>query len=442
MREYLLVFLVAAAVTYLLTVVAREVALRTRAVARVRDRDVHAEPIPYLGGLAMMGGLAAAYLVARELPFLSRSNPFVFEDAGSVLIAGAMVCAVGVIDDIFDLDALTKFGGQVLAVGYLVYSGIQFSWFFQSDGSQFSLDSAQGALLTALIVLTTVNAVNFIDGLDGLAAGVIGISAMAFFVFSYSLLVLNDVSLAATGAVLSAALAGACIGFLGHNFHPARLFMGDSGSMLIGLVLSSTAITVTTQFGPGVLTSGADGVRASLLPMLLPVALPILILIVPLVDLVLAVVRRTRAGRSPFAPDKQHLHHRLLEIGHSHRRAVVIMWLWAGLIAFGTVLASLFAGPGLWVGLAVATAVTVALTFLLPAVHPTLEEQSEEQSGEQSPSAAPAGPGSTAEEGERVAMSLPAHLDVAPMRLSGAASDNFHERPKGLIETPKERPPT
>lgn len=379
MREYLLVFLVAASVTYLLTVVAREIAIRTGAVAKVRDRDVHSAPTPYLGGLAMLGGLVAAYVVAHELPFLSRSSNFVFEDARSVLIAGAMVCAVGVIDDIFDLDALTKFGGQVLAVGFLVYSGIQINWFFQSSGSQFSMDPAQGALLTALIVLTTVNAVNFIDGLDGLAAGVIGVSAMAFFLFSYSLTVLNDVSLATTGALLSAALAGSCVGFIVHNFHPARLFMGDSGSMLIGLVLSSTAITVTTQFSPGDLTAGADGARASLLPVLLPVALPIMILIVPLVDLVMAVVRRTRAGRSPFAPDKQHLHHRLLEIGHSHRRAVLIMWLWAGLIAFGTVLTSLFTGPQVWIGLALATALTMGVTFVLPLLRaPALESAVEE----------------------------------------------------------------
>lgn len=372
MREYLVVFLVATAVTYLLTVVAREIAVRTGAVAKVRDRDVHAEPIPYLGGLAMLGGLWAAYVVARQMPFLSRETPFVFDDALAVLVAGSLVCAVGMVDDIIDLDALTKFGGQVLAVGFLVYSGVQFSYFYQSTGEVFSLDSAQGALLTALIVLTTVNAVNFIDGLDGLAAGVIGISASAFFLFCYSLAYLNDVSLATTGALLSAALAGACAGFLVHNFHPARLFMGDSGSMLIGLVLSATAITVTTQFAPGDLAQGADGARASLLPVLIPFALPIVILIVPLGDLVLAVVRRTRAGRSPFAPDKQHLHHRLLEIGHSHRRAVIIMWLWAGLIAFGVVVASLFTGPVVWVALGVSLVVTVVLTFALPRVHTPL----------------------------------------------------------------------
>ena len=244
----LLVFLVAAAVTYLLTVVAREIALRTGAVAEVRDRDVHAEPIPYLGGLAMLGGLVAAYLVARELPFLSTSGPFVFRDAGIVLIAGALICAVGVLDDLFELDALTKLGGQVLAAGFLIFSGIQYTFFPTQDGGQFSLDPAQGALLTVLIVVATVNAVNFVDGLDGLAAGVVGIGATAFFLFCYQLANLNGVSLATTGALLSAALAGACAGFLPHNFHPARLFMGDSGSMLIGLVLSASAVTLSGQF--------------------------------------------------------------------------------------------------------------------------------------------------------------------------------------------------
>lgn len=378
MREYLLVFLVAAAVTYLLTVVAREIAIRTGAVAKVRDRDVHAEPIPYLGGLAMLGGLAAAYAVATNLPFLSGSGPFVFEDARTVLFAGALVCGVGVIDDIFDLDALTKLGGQVIAVGLLVYSGIQFRYIFAPDGGQFALERSQGALLTAVLVVATVNAVNFVDGLDGLAAGVVCIGAGAFFLFCYQLSAFNDVSRATTGALLSAMLAGACAGFLAHNYHPARIFMGDSGSMLIGVVMSSTAITVSTQFAASDLTRGADDARASLLPMLLPLALPILILIVPMADLVLAVVRRTRAGRSPFAPDKQHLHHRLLEIGHSHRRAVALMWLWAALIAFGTVVASLYAGPRMWSAIGAMFVITLVLTFLLPVVHrPGLTPDSE-----------------------------------------------------------------
>ncbi|GAB3258850.1 glycosyltransferase family 4 protein [Nocardioides dilutus] len=368
MREYLLVFLVAAAVTYLLTVIAREIAIRTGAVARVRDRDVHAEPVPYLGGLAMLGGLIAAYVVARQLPFLSDSGPFVFRDARIVLIAGALLCAVGVLDDLFELDALTKLGGQVLAAALLIASGIQFVFFTWTDGAVFSLDPRQSAILTGLLIVATVNAVNFVDGLDGLAGGVVAIGALSFFLFCYQITRLNDLPRATTAALLSAALAGACIGFLVHNFHPARVFMGDSGSMLIGLVFSASVVTLSGQFTP---TSFESTSGSSLLTTLLPILLPVFILVVPLMDLFLAVVRRGWFElRSPFSPDKLHLHHRLLEIGHSHRRAVLIMWLWAGLASLGTVLVSLYPGRTIvWVSLGVMAVVTVVLTFLIPIVH-------------------------------------------------------------------------
>jgi UDP-GlcNAc:undecaprenyl-phosphate GlcNAc-1-phosphate transferase len=303
--------------------------------------------------------------VARELPFLGlRSEGFVFKDAGVVLLAGALVCAVGVIDDIFDLDALTKLGGQVLAAGLLVAMGVRFYYFPSPDGTQFALDDAQSALLTLVVVIGTMNAVNFVDGLDGLAAGIVGIGASAFFLYCYMLSDQNNLTLATTGALLSAALAGACAGFLPHNFHPARLFMGDSGSMLIGLVLSASALTLTGQFFGMPNTEGN-----SLFVTVLPVLLPISLLMVPIVDLVLAVVRRTRAGRSPMSADKQHLHHRLLEIGHSQRRAVLIMWMWAFTLAAGAVIVSLRDDPWVWWSLGSMLALTVTMTFVLPKLH-------------------------------------------------------------------------
>ena len=369
MREYLTVFLVAAAVTYLLGVFAREVALRTGAVARVRDRDVHAVPIPYFGGVAMLGGLVAAYLVASRLPFLSRADhDQVFRDGAVVLVAGGLICLLGMLDDLFELDALTKLGGQIVVAGILVVSDVYYYSFQLPGEGQFSLDPVQGQLMSVIVVVATVNAVNFVDGLDGLAAGVVGIGAVAFFLFSYKLADANDETLAITAALLCAALGGACAGFLPHNFFPARIFMGDSGSMLIGVVLAGSALTLTGQFARVDMTQGAGGSEASLLPTLLPIILPISILVVPFADLVLAVIRRTRAGRSPFTADKEHLHHRLLEIGHSHRRAVLIMWLWAGLIAFGGVLASLYAGRVTTVLIALWVVLTVALTFVLPRV--------------------------------------------------------------------------
>ena len=152
-------------------------------------------------------------------------------------------------------------------------------------------------LVSVVIVVATINAVNFVDGLDGLASGVVGIGAVAFFAFSYKLADANGESLAITAALLCAALGGACVGFLPHNFFPARIFMGDSGSMLIGLVLAGSALTLTGQFATVDMSRGAGEAEASLLPTLLPIVLPISILVVPFADLVLAVIRRTRAGR-------------------------------------------------------------------------------------------------------------------------------------------------
>ena len=165
-------------------------------------------------------------------------------------------------------------------------------------------------------------------------------------------------------------------GFLPHNFFPARIFMGDSGSMLLGLVLSGSALTLTGQFASVSVQSGGAGDGSFV--MLLPILLPISILVVPLADLVLAVVRRTRRGQAFYQPDKEHLHHRLLEFGHSQRRAVLVMWLWAGLIAFGAVLISLYSGPLTWALLGLGALLTVALTFLVPRVQRPREARVEE----------------------------------------------------------------
>ena len=364
MREYLLALTVAAVVTYVVGVSAREVAARIGAVAQVRDRDVHAVPIPYFGGLALLAGLVAAYLVAGRLPFLSSAPDVLFSDARAVLVGGAVICLVGVLDDVFELDALTKFVGQVTAAAIVVAQGVQLYWL--PLPGVLALDPTQRLLLSVLLIVATVNAINFIDGLDGLAAGVAAIGASAFFVFAFSLAVQGGLTRALSAALLTSALAGACVGFLPHNFYPARMFMGDSGSMLIGLVLSCSAISLTGQFPTSRIPQGIFGATASLLPAYLPLILPFAVLIVPFVDMVLAIVRRTRAGRSPFSPDKKHLHHRLLEIGHSQRRAVLVMYLWASLVAFGVVVMSLFSGWWSAAGLTTMAATALLLTFGVP----------------------------------------------------------------------------
>jgi UDP-GlcNAc:undecaprenyl-phosphate GlcNAc-1-phosphate transferase len=368
-REYLLVLCVAAAVTYLLTPLARRFALRVGAIAQPRDRDVHAVPTPRLGGLAMYGGVCAAFLVASSLPALSRV--FRYSDVQATVVAGGLIVLLGALDDRFGIDALTKLAGQVVATGVMVLLGLQLLTLTLPGIGAISL-GPESVLLTVLLTLLTVNAINFVDGLDGLAAGVGAIAALAFFAFSYSL-----ASGGVTGGVaqdritsptlIAVALAGACLGFLPHNFNPARVFMGDSGSMLIGLMLAASVTSLTGQFSYANLPTSAS------FPVLLPLLLPFAVLAVPFVDLLLAVVRRTRAGRSPFAPDKAHLHHRLLEIGHSHMRAVLIMYFWTALLAFGAVAISVSGGPLpvlAVLGLAVAVALVVSSVPRLRAVGP------------------------------------------------------------------------
>jgi UDP-GlcNAc:undecaprenyl-phosphate GlcNAc-1-phosphate transferase len=360
-REYLLVLLVSAGVTWLLTPLVRRLALRIGAVAEPRDRDVHTERTPRLGGLAMYGGVCAAFLVAHSLPALSAI--FKYSDVEAVVVAGAFVCLLGVADDIWQLDAVTKLAGQVVAAGIMILLGLQLLTVTFPGVGAISLGT-EGVPLTVLLVVLTVNAVNFVDGLDGLLAGVGAIAALALFSFSYGLAsgrVTFGVAQERISAptLIAVVLAGACLGFLPHNFNPARIFMGDTGSMLVGLMLAGSVTSLTGQFNYSNLPPKAA------FPVLLPVLLPLAVLAVPLVDLLLAVVRRTRAGQSPFAPDKRHLHHRLLEMGHGHIRAVVIMYFWTALIAFTGVAISL-EGAGMVLGVAGAIAVAGLLALNLP----------------------------------------------------------------------------
>lgn len=357
MRVYLLIMLVAAATTFLLAGLVRRIGVATGAMTEVRDRDVHVAPTPRLGGVAMIVGLATALLAASQFPLTERLFG-TSTDARALLSGGLVICLVGVADDIWGLDALTKFAGQVLAAAVMVVQGVQLYW-LPWDGGTLSLTSAQGTLLTVLVVVFTINAVNFVDGLDGLAAGVVGIGACAFFAYAYLLAVEYGLQRATAPALIAAILVGLCVGFLPHNFSPARVFMGDSGAMLLGLLFAASSITLTGYVDP---TAVRIGALAALLPLILPVA----VLAIPILDLLLAVVRRTWAGRSPFHPDKQHLHHRMLSMGHSQRRAVLLMWAWSATIAFGVVLVSLVDGWVVRASVAAALVLVTALTLVLP----------------------------------------------------------------------------
>jgi UDP-GlcNAc:undecaprenyl-phosphate GlcNAc-1-phosphate transferase len=244
----------------------------------------------------------------------------------------------------------------------MVLMGIQMTY-LPVPGTTIVLDSTTGTLLSVLIVVATVNAVNFVDGLDGLLAGIALTAASAFFTYTYVLAVHQGFDRAISPSLFSALLAGICLGFLPHNFFPARIFMGDSGSMLIGLILAASTVSFAGQIDFGAVDT------ENLSPALLPLLLPLAAIAAPFLDMLLAVIRRARSGRSVFAPDKQHLHHRLLQIGHSHRRAVLIMYFWSALIAWGVLGLSLL-GVALWALLAVVALVVVGLLLLRGPLRP------------------------------------------------------------------------
>jgi len=369
MREYALVLLVTAAVTYLLTPLVRRVAIATRAIHEPRSRDTHTKPTPLLGGLAMYGGLVAGLLLASRLSFVQ--DPF--RTAGSrseagLLLAGGLVVIIGFADDRWGLSAISKLAGQVAAAGILVWSGQALPWLPLPNGGVFSLEPDLSVTLTILLVVVTINAINFIDGLDGLAAGIVAVAALSFLVYSYTLIRTIHSTSQSLPAVASALLAGMCIGFLPHNFYPARIFMGDIGAMLLGLLLAYGPISSTDSLDPALLTNYSQNHTLDRFPTFLPLLVPAAIFIIPYADLMFAIIRRTRAGKPIMAADRQHLHHRLLNIGHSYRQSVLIMYLWAALFSVAVVSLSIVRTPSV----VFIAATVVAVLALLPATMPSL----------------------------------------------------------------------
>ena len=350
MREYLLTLLIAAALTYMLTPLIQHLAVRNKAVAHVRDRDIHTETTPRWGGVAMWVSLAMTLVTVNSLELVGKAYS---RELLGIFLAATFVLFIGMLDDRFELDAVTKLAGQGLAAGILLLFGIQILW-LPIDGI-IVLPTNIGQLLTVLIVIVIINAVNFVDGLDGLAAGIVAISAASFFGFSYLLAVENGFSRAGAPSLVTAIVIGTCIGFLPHNIHPARIFMGDSGSMFLGLVLAAAAITLMGQIDANAVFSENIG------PAALPLLLPFAVLAIPLFDFLSAVFRRIRRGKSPFAPDKEHLHHKLMSWGNSQERTSVILYSLTATLALPAMLSAFIP---LWGAILVGSALLL-LTALL-----------------------------------------------------------------------------
>jgi UDP-GlcNAc:undecaprenyl-phosphate GlcNAc-1-phosphate transferase len=348
MREYLVTLLLAAALCYVITPLVRKLAIRFGAVAQIRARDIHSTPTPRWGGLAMWMAMSITFLIVGNLSLVGKSFG---NDAQGIFLAGTFLVLLGMADDRFELDSITKLAGQAMAAGILLLYGVQILW-LPINGVTL-LPTSVGQLVTVLIVLVIINAVNFIDGLDGLAAGIVAIAGTAFFAFAYLLTVIYGFNRAGAPSLITAVAIGVCLGFLPHNFYPARIFMGDSGSMFLGLMLAASAITLTGQVDPNAISAEKLG------PALLPLLLPFAVLAIPLADLSLAILRRLRAGKSPFSSDKEHLHHRIMRAGNTQTRTAAIMYLWTATIAFPV---SISAFAPLWLVSIVAAAM---LTFTI-----------------------------------------------------------------------------
>jgi UDP-GlcNAc:undecaprenyl-phosphate GlcNAc-1-phosphate transferase len=349
MGDYLAVMAAAAVVTMLCTSAVRILAIRLGWVPQVRDRDMHDTPTPRFGGLAMLAGLAAALFLAKHLPGLGTAfHPVAnlpHRSVWVVLGAGALICLLGAVDDKNGVNPFLKLAGQAGAGALLPLFNLRLTWLPVPGYGPVQLSPALGFGLTVLLVLISVNAVNFADGLDGLAAGLVGIAALAFFGFAYRLSTGFDLSLIGTqeSALFAAILVGICVGFLVHNWAPASIFMGDSGALLLGLVLAAATISFAGGINPedfARLVGSKTFATHKSLPVYIPVIVPLTCLALPCLDLALSVVRRTRAGRHPWAADARHLHHRMIHLGHSKRRAVLVLYFWAALIAFIPVLIS------------------------------------------------------------------------------------------------------
>ena len=382
---YAVLLVVAAVSTWALTFPARRIALRIGYVAQPDARKVHQRVTPQSGGVAMFLGMLVAWAVAASVPALAPLFRGTSEPLG-LLLGAAVIFAVGLIDDFRDMSAPAKVAGEVLAATVLYFMGV--TWFqFKVPAAGFLLLSPEWTpLLTALWVIAITNAVNLIDGLDGLAAGVVAIASGALAVYGFHLQHLGNLPVDNIGPLIAVVTCGICLGFLPHNFHPAKIFMGDGGALLLGLLMAASTMLIG---GRSAGTVGGEAARSGQTYFFFaPLFIPFFILGVPIVDMAFAFIRRT-ANRTGFStPDKNHLHHRLLRLGHGHRRSVLILWAWTVLLS-GFVLFPLYISS---VNAVIPFGALALVVVLYTLFHPSIRRQAEADDAD-AVATAPADPG-------------------------------------------------
>lgn len=356
MRFYALVVVIAAVIAFVGCAVVYRLAMKHKWYPQIRERDVHRTPKPRLGGVAMFVSFVAMLGIASQISWFHLVYANELRVLG-ILAAATLIVVVGVIDDFVDLDWTIKLAAQMICGLILALSGVAITTLPIGGVTVPSQWVSVG--LTVFAVVAVMNAVNFIDGLDGLVAGIAIIANGVFLLYSYFLTDSLSSSRFTLAALLSALVVGMCLGFLPWNWNPSKMFMGDGGALLVGLLMATSTIAVTGEVDPSLVE------RDALAPAFLPLLLPFAVMIVPLLDFTLAVVRRLSAGKSPFSADRKHLHHRLLDMGHTQRRAVLIFYAWASVIGGGALMAFLVQPAWLALivvvaGMFVCTAFTVA----------------------------------------------------------------------------------
>lgn len=355
--SYVIVFVVTVAVTAAVMPLMMRFAQRVGAIAYPNDRKVHAKPTPSLGGGAMFIGLFAGIGAASLLGQFNSMFESMTNIAG-VLLASTIMFATGLIDDIRDVSPPAKVAGMVLAGSTLALAGISIVNVPLPILGFTVLTPDLAALVSVVFVLVMANAVNLIDGLDGLAAGVMAIASGAFLLYSIKLDREGALLEGNIGPLIAVVTLGVCVGFLFWNFHPAKIFMGDCGALLLGLLMASSSIAVGGQ--------SDDSFTGQSWFFFAPLVMPLLILGVPLLDLFFAVLRRTRSGAGFATADKDHLHHRLLRLGHGHRMSVLIMWSWTALFSAFALYPAMTGRSTLIVPIAVAMLALLVFTLVWP----------------------------------------------------------------------------
>jgi len=327
---YGVLLVVAGLSAWVLTFPARRIAVQIGYVAQPDERKVHQRVTPQSGGVAMFLAMLVAWAVAASIPALAPLFRGSSEPLGLILGA-SVIFVVGTIDDLREMSAPAKVAGEVLAATILYFMGVTWFQFKVPLAGLIQLSPEWTPLLTALWVIAITNAVNLIDGLDGLAAGVVAIASGTLAVYGVHLQDLHNLPADNIGPLIAVITCGICLGFLPHNFHPARIFMGDAGALLLGLLMAASTMLIGGRTSGYV--GGVAGRSGATYFFFAPLFIPFFILGVPIVDMAFAFVRRT-ANRTGFStPDKNHLHHRLLRLGHGHRRSVLILWAWTVLLS-------------------------------------------------------------------------------------------------------------